>query len=511
MATPAAARASSLRTPSTALPPWVARAGAACAGGLGVALLGLVLARAPLEAAFAVVIGGIGLVAIVWRPALGLYALAFAIPFGSVREVTIAGASVGVSQALALVTIAAWLARRLAFPRRVAFPRCDAPLLGGSAIPWALAAYLGALLVALWPAQSIPLAAKEMAKWIEFAAVLMLTAGELGPRETRGLVAALLLAGALQGLLGAYQFVRQIGPPGFILMGRFMRAHGTFAQPNPYGGFLGLLLPLSYATVVATWREAWPPGRRRHPGRLLLWGLALVATVTMAAGLVMSWSRGALLGAAAGAGLVLLAMGRRVWLALAVVVLLATPVVASTPSVVPTVLVERLTEALDYIGAPDVTAIEVTDANFANLERLAHWRAAWRMFERAPWLGVGTGQYAAVYPTVAVPRWEDPLGHAHNILLNVMAEGGLLALAAYLGLMAAAVWTTWRAARGAHGLQRAVTLGSLGMMGHLLAHNMVDNLYVHEMYLLIAMLLGMVLAQQRRAGLVMNRSKRGTP
>lgn len=494
MAAPTAAVRPSLRPAQPAvLPPWTRRYVASLVGGLGVALLGVALARVPLEICLVAVVGGIGLLVIVLRPVVGLYALAFAIPFGSVREVTVAGASVGVSQGLALVTVAAWLARRLALGRRL-----GGPLVVPSAVTWALAAYLGALLVSLWPAQNMPLAAKEIAKWVEFGAILAVTAGELDARTTRGLAAALLLAGALEGLLGAYQFVRQVGPPGFVLMGRFMRAHGTFAQPNPYAGYLGLLLPLAYAIVLATWREAWPRGSRPSTGGVLLWGLGLAAAVAMAAGLVMSWSRGALLGAAAGAVLVLLALGRRVWLVMALLLVVAAPLSAGMPSLLPESLVGRLTEALDYIGMPDVTAVEINDANFSSMERLAHWRAAWRMFERAPWLGVGTGQYAAVYPSVAVPRWEDPLGHAHNVLLNVMAEGGLLALAAYLGLMGAAVWTAWRATRGARGLNRAVALGALGMMGHLLAHNMVDSLFVHEMYLLVAMLLGMVLAQRRR-------------
>ena len=228
----------------------------------------------------------------------------------------------------------------------------------------------------------------------------------------------------------------------------------------------------------------------------------------MAAGLVMSWSRGASWGprrapgCAAGHGPPRLAgTGRG-----------GTP--RHARSGVHAVrrahrTRERLTEALDYIGAPDVTAIEVTDANFANLERLAHWRAAWRMFERAPWLGVGTGQYAAVYPTVAVPRWEDPLGHAHNILLNVMAEGGLLALAAYLGLMAAAVWTTWRAARVPTACS-AVTLGSLGMMATCWP-TIWSTICTCTRCTCSSPCCSMVLAQQRRAGLVMNRSKRGTP
>jgi len=493
MAAPIGAVRSRLRlAPPTAISVWVTRYVTSLGGVATIILLGWALSRLSLSICLALVIGGIGLLAILRRPAIGLYALAFAIPFGSIREVSVAGASIGVSQALAVVTIAAWLAQRLSYRR---------PIIVRSGITWALAAYLGALLVALWPAQDIALAAKEIAKWVEFAAIFALAAGDLGERETQGLVVALLLAGALQGLLGAYQFFQQTGPPGFVLLGRFMRAHGTFAQPNPYAGYLGLLLPLAYATALSTWRQAWPFGARRRGGRrrsaagLIVWVLAVASALTMAAGLVMSWSRGALLGALAGAALVLLALGRRVWLALAVAALLITPLSAGMPSLLPESLAERITETVAYIGTSDVTAVEVNDANFATIERLAHWRAAWLMFERRPWLGVGTGQYAAVYPSVAVPRWEDPFGHAHNVLLNVMAEGGLLALASYLGLMAAAVWATWRAARGAHGSQRGVALGALGMMGHLLAHNMVDNLYVHEMYLLVAMLLGMAVTQ----------------
>ncbi|MFH1085472.1 MAG: hypothetical protein V1772_06895, partial [Chloroflexota bacterium] len=42
------------------------------------------------------------------------------------------------------------------------------------------------------------------------------------------------------------------------------------------------------------------------------------------------------------------------------------------------------------------------------------------------------------------------------------------------------------------GWERALALGALGMLGHLLAHNLVDNLYVHGMYLLVALVLGLV-------------------
>ena len=73
----------------------------------------------------------------------------------------------------------------------------------------------------------------------------------------------------------------------------------------------------------------------------------------------------------------------------------------------------------------NLQAIEVTDENWAILERLAHWHAAWAMWGEHPWLGVGIGNYAFVYPRYALPRWSDPLGHAHNYYLNVADELGV--------------------------------------------------------------------------------------
>ena len=83
------------------------------------------------------------------------------------------------------------------------------------------------------------------------------------------------------------------------------------------------------------------------------------------------------------------------------------------------------------------------------------------------------------------------MGHAHNYFLNVLAEGGLLGLAAYLIFVSAALRLVWHRTRQERGWRRGLALGALGMLGHLLAHSAFDNLYVHEMYLVVAMLLGM--------------------
>ncbi len=76
------------------------------------------------------------------------------------------------------------------------------------------------------------------------------------------------------------------------------------------------------------------------------------------------------------------------------------------------------------------------------------------MFGDRPWLGVGFGNYEAVYPAYAIGIWRDPLGHAHNYYLNVAAEAGLIGLAAYLAVLAAALALAGRATARTSGLAR---------------------------------------------------------
>jgi O-antigen ligase len=466
--------------------------GRAVLAGLGLLALGLFLACAPLSLcllALASVGGGILLLR---RPALGLLALAFTIPFGSLRELHLGGVTLGLSELMLLAILAAWAARWTALGqggiRRL-------PLTGPILL------FLGAASLALLPAQNLAPALKEWLKWVEFLLLYLMVGSALRPGERRGVAAALLLAGCLEAALGLYQFLFQVGPPGFILFGRYMRAYGTFRQPNPFGGYVGLLLPLGYAIVWLRGRSALSPRSGAAWSERALWALALVASALLALALAASWSRGALVGLAGGLLLVALAVGwrrpsrgagarGRVWPLLLIGVLLLALAGPALTGMLPAGFLDRLADTVTLAGQ-DLTTIEIDDANFALVERLAHWRAAWRMFAQRPWLGVGLGQYATVYPTVAVPRWQDPLGHAHNYYLNILAEGGMPGLAAYLAFWALTVAAAWRRARRSAGWERALALAALGMLGHLLAHSLFDNLYVHEMYLLIAVILGM--------------------
>jgi O-antigen ligase len=167
------------------------------------------------------------------------------------------------------------------------------------------------------------------------------------------------------------------------------------------------------------------------------------------------------------------------------------------PNWAPAAITDRLADLPAYVGVGAVLNQPVTDANFAVLERLAHWVAAVRMFAAEPWLGVGPGNYAVVYPAVRLPLWEEPLGHAHNIYLNVLAESGLVGLCAFLLLWGAAVVWVWGEQRrplqyyagddlAAAQWRRALAIGLLGVLTHLVIHSSFDHLFVQGIYLHLA-------------------------
>jgi putative inorganic carbon (HCO3(-)) transporter len=441
----------------------------------------LAIALLPLSGAVLLVAGGIVLVAILLRPQAGVLLLVPAVPFGTLRQITlgvIAG-RVGLTEALVFLVLAAWLMRMVARRGiRIALPRLALPL----------TIFLGTLFLSLPGATSLQHSIKEILKWVEVMALYLLVANEMDARWTRALVFTLLGTGALTALHGIYQFLFQVGPEGFVLFDRFMRAHGTFEQPNPYGGYLGLTLPLAVGLAVA--------GALRVGGRIRGWWLIWVVGcgALMLAALVMSWSRGAWLGFGAALAVMAIAVvvrrGRAAVLGTVFAVLAAYLLLAGGLARVPPSVVQRFSDFVPYLGVLEVEGREITDANFAVLERVAHWQSAWKMWTDRPWLGVGIGNYEPAYPRYALPLWPLPLGHAHNYYLNIAAEVGVLGLGAYLVLWGAALVGAWQDARRASGWQWGVALGVVGVLVHLSTHNFFDNLYVHGMYLHVAILLG---------------------
>lgn len=423
-----------------------------------------------------------------------------------------------IGQAFLALALGAWLARGLA-RRDLRITR--SPLL----LPLAL--FTGAALLSLWDAVGLTtFGLPELLKWIQILLLFLFISDHLTRRRLPWLLGILIGLGVFQALVGVWQFgLRGEGPDHFAILDEsFYRAYGTFEQPNPYAGYLGLAASLSVgllAVMVQGRLLDWyrrQTAHRPRPGQSpappsaaapVRWasicGIALLgaATLIIIAALGMSWSRGAWAGFGAAALAMGIALPRRArWGVLLVIVLIVGGIGLYAAGLLPGAITARLTGFAEYVRFEDVRGVGINDANYSIVERFAHWQAALEMFRHNLWTGVGFGTYEPAYARFALINWPYALGHAHNYYLTVAAETGLIGLAAYALLWVVVFWQTWQATRRSRGLARGAAVGLLGAWTHLSVHHLLDNLYVNNVHLVIGVMLGMLafLLQQTSKG-----------
>ncbi len=474
---------------------------------------GLAIATLPVTLSALLVIGTAVVLATLIEPLLGLALTLIVGPFGALESIILGGSSFDSGQLLLLLALAAWLARSVS-RREISIPPFDRRV----ALSYLLFVSLAAL--SLLSAVSLTAGLKELVKWIQIGLVAWFTvssASRTGIQNSRlrWVVAAALVAGLSQALIGIWQFgLRGHGPEHFEILvsfrGRILeayRAYGTFEQPNPYAGFLGLSLPLTLGWGLGTAGELLARVRNAlssgislslRPALNLLLPWTLVGLLGVA--LLASWSRGGWLGAAAGVVAMLLFLPRRRWqggLLVLVILVLAAGMLLS--GLLPASIAGRLTGFADYVQFQDARGVDITPANYAVLERMAHWQAALDMANEKPWLGVGFGNYEAAYGDHALLNWPYPLGHAHNYYLNLLAETGVLGTLAYLGFWGSVMLLTAQVIGRNKGLERGIALGLMGVWTHLAVHHLVDKLYVNNIYLHLGALLGLLLLLRNKS------------
>jgi O-antigen ligase len=480
-------------TPTTKT--WALIAGAtALACGAAIALLPLSTLLVLAGAVVALALAGLILV----EPVIGLALTLFSAPFGPLENILL-HLPVESGQALLFLTLAAWLVRAVV-RRRLALR--NGPLL------WPLLLFLVVGVLSFFAARSFELWAKETLKWVEVLAVYVLVVSEISdnPRARHILIAGILIPTLFEAVLGIYQFgLRGAGPHEFAIAGaRFYRAYGTFEQPNPFGGYMGLTWPFALGLALYLSHRVWQGMRNRMPlttrvlGLYALTALAWLIAALAVVALVLSWSRGAWLGAGAATLVLFMALLRRPAASLALLAVIVVSVITfNLTDLLPASLRNRLTDFTNEFSSLDVRGVNVNDANYSVIERLAHWQAAQNMIMDRPYLGVGFGNYTAAYEQYRTLNWPIALGHAHNYYLNIFAETGILGLTAYLilwGSIAARTLWVYGTRKGARArpLLSALAFGLLGTWVQLSVHNVVDNLYVANIFLLIGVYLGLL-------------------
>ena len=105
---------------------------------------------------------------------------------------------------------------------------------------------------------------------------------------------------------------------------------------------------------------------------------------------------------------------------------------------------------------------------------------------------MGAGNYEVVYDRYRLLNWDEPLGHAHNYYLNILAEAGIIGLTGYVTLWMTMVWFTWRTREHPDTLSRCIAIGLLGTWSYLSVHSLLDDLYVNNLFLHLGVMIGIL-------------------
>ena len=295
-------------------------------------------------------------------------------------------------------------------------------------------------------------------------------AQRLGVALVLGAVVSAVVALAL---VPAGAVVTDAGPP---------RLRGLFGSPNNLALILERALPVTVGLALAA------------ASRPRLRTAAWTAVALLAAVLVLTFSRGAWIGALAGLAVALMPIWRREKSG----PLDPTPrhsgesrnpvrvlrrMRTSTPLLVAGLMAAGLMAAIFTTGGDNLARL-LRPSDAATAARPLLWDSAWRMIADNPVLGVGPDNFLYHYPNYIRPEaWAEPnISHAHNIALDTWLTLGIPGLVVVVAVLAAYA-RTWRTAlQRSTGGSRALLHGLGGAMLATLVHGIVDSsLYLPEL------------------------------
>jgi O-antigen ligase len=326
---------------------------------------------------------------------------------------------------------------------------------------------------------------------------------------TLRLVVAFALSGALVGLLGLLQFAgldlvpllgrkQCFAPDGgpcanIVLDGAVRRALSVYGHPNNLGLYLGRVWPLAAALATAAWNRNQSAMKKSAPmpgahttgmkmgQRFSMLNSAwlpilffVLCSLFSLGGIVVSFSRGAWLGAAAALVVLVLGIASERWRSVAAHTRWWS-VVGGRWSVVGIA-------ALAIIGGLVLTLRGDVTAGSTPI-RLLLWREAAGYIWRHP-LGIGLDQFGVYHDPGSGSSLIDPsligtseqyAAHPHNLLLDIWLRLGPLGLLAFGWLLARWFRDGWRAAQVP--VTRPLALGALAALVAALVHGLVDNFY----------------------------------
>jgi O-antigen ligase len=326
-----------------------------------------------------------------------------------------------------------------------------------------LAGFVAFCGVALLAAALAPYGYGAWLKLLEIGAfgAVGLLAARCGPDWLVWAGRPLLVVASLQTALAAWQRVT----------GGEARPAGTFLNTNHLAAWV-------VAVCLLTAGAALAPGRREARP----WSRIALPAIVLGLALLVSGSRGALIGLLAGGGYLVL-QGWRGWprrrkLAIGATALLIVAVAAAAQ-------LRRLAEEDPF-----------------RYQRFRIWHAAIQTTLDAPWLGVGPGQFVAASRNYQFPEEDGPFRYdrsfftTHSDVIRVWSALGLAGVAGLVLAGGAAIRSIRKRRR--EGALAPTTTGAIAALWALAGQALVENLSTRPaLYLLAGALLGSLLSIPR--------------
>jgi O-antigen ligase len=362
----------------------------------------------------------------------------------------VAAAQLSIAAAQILLTAAAlsWVAAHALRRERLEAPSFFWPLLG----------YAAATLLAAGFSRDPVASLTDCKQLLLFSLVPIVYDFARGGRA-RTVLTVIITVGAVSAMIGLVQYA-------ILNYDTTRRLQGTLSHWMTYSGTLMLVICAAVGRLLYDRRErAW----------------AAVVMPALVASLMLSFTRSAMVGAAAGVGVLLLLRDLRL-------VALLPIATAGVLALSPVQLSDRIYSTFDM---NDPT----------NRDRVAMLQAGVEMIRDHPLTGVGPEMVGRAYPAYRVDNAvQENNMHLHNVPMQIAAERGLPALALWVWFVAAATLGLRRLfLRSREPVLAAAALGAMAAMltAGLFEYNFGDS----EFLMLFLILLTLPFAAERDGGL----------
>ena len=214
-------------------------------------------------------------------------------------------------------------------------------------------------------------------------------------------------AATIAGTVGAYQIFFGLSTRQWLDLVMFTdiggRFHSTFENPNVYGTYLLIAIPITAACIVYVKNRILKLCTAGITGMLLI-------------NLIATYSRGCYLALAVSAVVFVLIIKKQL-------VAFLVPAILALPFILPTTVVNRIFSIFD----PEETS---------TIFRVHIWRGTLRMLGDFWPIGLGQGEEAfnRVYPYYSLAAIFTP--HSHNMFLQIFVETGIVGLLVFIGVLA---------------------------------------------------------------------------